>query len=217
MRNLKTGAEVQTIDTGIPNAFAGSMINAVADFNLDYQDDAVYVGYVKKVGSGTSATWTDGGVGRILTGNTTPTNASGGSWKWSKVIDGTATYPIGPVTSSVARLQNTNLDTNWLFFGAGRYFFENPPTGTNTTPEIDDADGQRRLFGVKDPCFAAGTINPTACDSIPPVYFPTLTERHEHRFTSPRRAMRISRRFKGWYINLDGPRPSERPHVSYVR
>ena len=52
VRNLKTGALVQTIDTGIQNAFAGSMINAVADFDLDYQDDAIYVGYVKKAGSG---------------------------------------------------------------------------------------------------------------------------------------------------------------------
>lgn len=202
--NLRTGALVQTIDTTIPNAFAGSMINGVADFNLDYQDDAIYVGYVKKVGSGTSATWTDGGVGRILTGNTTPTDGGGGSWKWSKVIDGTTTYPIGPVTSAVARLQNTNLDTNWLFFGAGRYYFENPPTGTNTTPEIDDADGQRRLFGVKDPCFIGGTINPTACASISPVSFLTLTD-VTNIGSVPAEGDANLAVFKGWYISLDGP------------
>ncbi|WP_370655908.1 pilus assembly protein, partial [Candidatus Deferrimicrobium sp.] len=46
--DLKTGAVAQTIDTGIQNSFAGSMINSVADFNIDYQDDAIYVGYVKK-------------------------------------------------------------------------------------------------------------------------------------------------------------------------
>ena len=28
-------------------AFAGSMINSTADFNLDYTDDVLYVGYVK--------------------------------------------------------------------------------------------------------------------------------------------------------------------------
>ena len=197
--NLKTGELVQTISTGIDDAFAGSMINSVADFSpLDYQDDAIYVGYVKKVGSGTSATWTDGGVGRILTANTTPTDASGGSWKWSQVIDGTPTYPIGPVTSAIARLQNTNFGTNWLFFGAGRYFFENPPTGTNTTPEIDDADGQRRLFGVKDPCFVNGTMSdPTSCASIPEVSFPTLTNATVN--TSP-----LTEGNAGWYINLEG-------------
>ena len=197
--NLKTGAVAQTIDTGIANAFAGSMINAVADFNLDYQDDAAYVGYVKKLGSGTSATWTDGGVGRILTANATPTNASGGSWKWSPVIDG-----IGPVTSAVARLQNNNYGTNWLFFGTGRYFFENPPTGTNTTPEIDDATGQRRLFGLKDPCFINNTINSSCTSSVTfSTSDPTLPN-----VTSisniPTEATANSAGFKGWYIDLDG-------------
>ena len=62
MLNLKTGALAQTIDTAIANAFAGSMINAVADFNLDYQDDALYVGYVKRAGTagitpGPTAAW----------------------------------------------------------------------------------------------------------------------------------------------------------------
>jgi type IV pilus assembly protein PilY1 len=202
--NLKTGTQVQWIDTEIQNAFAGSMINSVADFTLDYQDDAIYVGYVKKVGSGTSATWTDGGVGRILTANTTP-GGSGttGSWKWSQVIDGTSTYPIGPVTSAVARLQSTSLDTNWLYFGAGRYFFENPPTGTNTTPEIDDGTGQRRLFGIKDPCFSGGTINPTACESISPVSFPTLTD-VTNIGSVPVEGTANLAGFKGWFINLDG-------------
>ena len=196
--NLKTGALVQTIDTGITEAFAGSMINSVADFNLDYQDDAIYVGYVKKDSLGT---WTDGGVGRILTANTTP---GSGNWKWSKVIDGTVTYPIGPVTSAVARLQNTNLDTNWLFFGAGRYFFENPPTGTNTTPEIDDADGQRRLFGIKDPCFIGGAINPTYCATVSPIDFSALTNVTNISSVPTEGNANLSG-FKGWYINLDGP------------
>ena len=196
--NLKTGALKQTIDTGISNAFAGSMINSVADFNLDYQDDAVYVGYVKRSGSGSSATWTDGGVGRILTGNATPTDAGGGSWKWSPVIDG-----IGPVTSAVARLQNKNYGTNWLYFGSGRYFFENPPTGTNTTPEIDDATGQRRLFGIKDPCFVNNGILSTCTSSVTfstsDLAFPNVTS----IANVPTEATANSPGFKGWYIDLD--------------
>ncbi|MGZ8473809.1 MAG: pilus assembly protein [Candidatus Deferrimicrobiaceae bacterium] len=193
--NLKTGAVVQTIDTGITNAFAGSMINSVADFGLDYQDDALYVGYVKRAGDGT---WTDGGVGRILTANATPTDASGGSWKWSPVIDG-----IGPVTSAVARLQNKNFSTNWLFFGTGRYFFENPPTGTSSTPEVDDATGQRRLFGVKDPCFLGNTINPTCTSSVTfstsDPTFPNVTS----IANVPAESTSNSPGFKGWYIDLD--------------
>jgi len=189
--NLKTGALLQTIDTTITEAFAGSMINSVADFApVDYQDDAIYVGYVKKAGSGSSATWTDGGVGRILTKNVTPNNSTG--WVFSKVIDG-----IGPVTSSVARLQNKYLDKNWLFFGTGRYFFENPPTGTNTTPEIDDADGQRRLFGIKDPCFSGGTINPTSCASVPLVTFSALNNATVNTTA-------LTEDNEGWYINLEG-------------
>lgn len=195
--NLKTGALVQTIDTGITNAFAGSMINSVADFNLDYQDDAIYVGYVNKVGSGSSATWTDGGVGRILTANTTPTNASGGSWKWRPLIAGT-----GPVTSAVVRLQSTYLDTNWLFFGAGRYFFENPPTGTNTTPDIDDPTEQRKLFGVKDPCFINGAINQTTCMVSSPVALASLTNVTAIG-SVPTEASANLAGFSGWYINLD--------------
>lgn len=196
--NLKTGALVQTIDTGIQNAFAGSMINSVADFNLDYQDDAVYAGYVKRAGTSGSYTWTDGGVGRILTANATPTDASGGSWKWSPVIDG-----IGPVTSSVARLQNTIYGTNWLYFGTGRYYFENPPTGTNTTPEIDDATGQRRLFGLKDPCFISNFISSTCTSSVTfstsDPTFPNVTS----IASVPAESVANSSGFKGWYIDLD--------------
>jgi type IV pilus assembly protein PilY1 len=193
--NLKTGTVAQTIDTTIGNAFAGSMINAVADFNLDYQDDAIYVGYVKRAGTSGNYTWTDGGVGRILTGNATP---SSNVWKWSPVIDG-----VGPVTSAVARLQNVNFGTNWLFFGTGRYYFENPPTGTNTTPDIDDATGQRRLFGLKDPCFINNTINLTCTSSVTfSTSDPTLPN-----VTSianvPTESTANSGGFKGWFIDLD--------------
>jgi len=153
------------------------------------------VGYVKKQGSGSTATWTDGGVGRILTGNATP---GSGVWKWSPVIDG-----IGPVTSAVARLQNQNYSTNWLFFGTGRYYFENPPTGTNTTPEIDDATGQRRLFGVKDPCFIGNFISPACTSSVTfstsDPTFPNVTA----IASVPAESTANSGGFKGWYIDLD--------------
>jgi len=197
--NLKTGTVAQEIDTTIANAFAGSMINSVADFNLDYQDDAIYVGYVKNIGSSPSNTWTNGGVGRILTGNATPAGSgSTGTWKWSPVIDG-----IGPVTSAVARLQSTSYGTNWLFFGTGRYFFENPPTGNNTTPEVDDASGQRRLFGLKDPCFINNTINSTCTSSVTfstsDASFPNVTSIANVSTES----IANSAGFKGWYIDLD--------------
>ncbi|NJD61916.1 MAG: hypothetical protein FIA93_04260 [Deltaproteobacteria bacterium] len=190
--NLKTGALVQTIDTGTPFAFAGSMINTVADFNLDYQDDAIYVGYVKRTGSSPNYTWTDGGVGRIVTANATP---GAGVWTWNPVIDG-----IGPVTSSVARLQNKNTSTNWLFFGTGRYFFENPPSGTNTSPDIDDQAGQRQLFGIKDPCYTAiNTINPSCTDTV---LFSSLTNVTDIT-NVPTEGTSLLPGFRGWVIDLD--------------
>ena len=83
--NLKTGpgasnANVTVKDTGIQYAFAGSMINPTIDTDLDYQDDAVYIGYTKinTADGGATATarltnpykWTQGGVGRLLTKKT---------------------------------------------------------------------------------------------------------------------------------------------------
>jgi len=197
--NLKTGALVQTIDSTIQNAFSGSMINSVADFNLDYQDDAVYVGFVKKNTSVSPATWTDGGIGRIFTKNVTPTDTGLAGWEFSKVIDG-----IGPVTSSIARLQNKNFDTNFLYAGTGRYFFEIPPTATDPSPVIDDADGQRRLVAVKEPCFSGGTVNSTCSTTV---VFPTSTDGNFPNVTSianvPGEGTANSSDFKGWYINLD--------------
>ena len=133
------------IPTGIEYAFAGSMLNATHDFNLDYQDDAIYIPYVKK--DPIAGTWTQGGVGRLLTNGSSSPGASPGGWAWSKVIDN-----IGPVTSSVVRLQHKTKKTLWLFFGTGRYYFEQVST-------VDDQDGQRHLFGITEPCFENGALS----------------------------------------------------------
>ncbi|MBI5575451.1 MAG: hypothetical protein HY896_03725 [Deltaproteobacteria bacterium] len=199
--NLETGALVQTItpSPAITYAFAGSMINSVADFNIDYQDDAIYVGYVKRTGSGSNYSWTQGGVGRIVTKNVTPSNSPGAGWVFNKVID-----DIGPVTSYVARLQNKNYSQNWLYFGTGRYFFEVPPSGSQTSPTIDDETNQRRLFAVKDPCFTQyNTINDNCTTTIafPPTdnTFRNVTDNN----SVPSELTASSASFKGWYIDLD--------------
>lgn len=137
--DLKTGpgtnnANVTTKDTGLQYAFAGSMLNTTHDSDLDYQDDAIYIPYVKKAGDGT---WTQGGVSRLLTKeDTDPSN-----WEWSKVID-----DIGPVTSAVVRLQHKSKGILYLFFGTGRYYFEQSST-------VDDGTNQRHLFGITEPCY----------------------------------------------------------------
>ena len=142
--NLPDGSLAATIPTGIPTAFAGSVYNATLDADLNYQDDVMYVPYVKKCTATTSIctvdTWTDGGVGRI----TTKEDVNPANWVWSKVIDG-----VGPLTSSVVKLQNNATHMLWLFFGTGRYFYE------LTGGDADDGSGQRAVFGFKDPCFTS--------------------------------------------------------------
>jgi type IV pilus assembly protein PilY1 len=117
---------------------------------------------VKRTGSSPNYTWTDGGVLRLLTnedldgnvvGTTGDTALNPNNWVYSKVMDG-----IGPVTSATARLQNKNTGKLWLFFGAGRFYYR----GVSGT---DDADSQRRLFGIVEPCFANNLYNTVCLDS----------------------------------------------------
>jgi type IV pilus assembly protein PilY1 len=179
--DLKTGDLKRIIDTGIPKAFAGSMINSTADFNLDYTDDVLYIGYVKQ--NGGTGPWNKGGVLRLQTkGSVNPND-----WEASKVID-----DIGPVTSSVVRLQNNTYDTNWLFFGSGRYYYSLPN-------DQDDPTVQKRLYGIKEPCFGSGTIlsscTTTVLESDTGIMNVDTTVYTDVQANAPG--------FKGWYIPLD--------------
>jgi len=178
--DVKTGALLRTINTfngsSISNAFAGSMLNSTLDADVNYQDDVVYIGYVKKHTSLLgSDTWTDGGVIRLQTKETT--NVS--NWEASQVIDG-----IGPVTSAVTKLVNKNKGNLWLFFGTGRYYFEK-------LDEVDDADTQRTLFGLKEPCYSSTGLNRTCTTT----FSGTLTD-----VSSIENPTSIA---DGWKINLD--------------
>lgn len=193
--DLRTGALLRTIDTGVQYAFAGSILNSTNDSDLNYQDDAVYIGYVKRTAT-TPYTWTDGGVGRLVTGESP--DPSG--WMWRTVIDG-----VGPVTSSVVRLQkNRGCTTNkggtnvdgclWLFFGTGRYYYAQESG-------IDDQSGQRRLYGVKEPCISSAS-NTLRIDSNCNVIVSGLTDVTSISST-PTETIANSATFSGWYINLD--------------
>lgn len=220
--DLKTGAIATTapIDTGITYAFAGSMINATHDSDTDYQDDAVYIPYVKKctatndICTNDGASWTNGGISRLLTkedldGNDVSsagnTALNPNNWAWSKVIDN-----VGPVTSAVARLEKPSAGLMWLYFGAGRYSFVQGAT-------VDDADNRRALFGIKDPCFGASgfdtacttqrTFCTTPCSNPPACTEPSISLCGELTnvtdvANTPSNPEDSS--FKGWYINLEG-------------
>ncbi len=191
--DLKTGALAAGYpkDTGIPYAFAGSMINSTNDSDLNYQDDAVYIGYVKRT-STSPYTWTSGGVGRLVTKE----DPVPGNWAWSVVLDN-----IGPVTSSVARLQknsgcNTSSGTGclWLFFGSGRYYYAQEAG-------IDDETGQRTIYGIKEPCITSSggtvSIDPTCTTSVSGLTDVTAIG------SVPSESAANAAAFNGWYITLD--------------
>lgn len=188
--DLRSGELLQTIDTAIASAFAGSMTGGAIDADRGdptsagkYQDDAIYVGYAMKP-SGTGA---EGGVVRIVT-NESDLQEGAKAWTWSTVIDG-----VGPVTSAVSRLQDKVNNNLWLYFGTGRYFFTQ-----------DDMLGPRALYGVKEPCYnfkprgvdnKLNKLDPLCADSVP---VGRLIDQ-----TIPGNEPAVEH--AGWRINLDPP------------
>jgi len=180
--DIATGALVRTITTTITNAFAGSLSNATIDTDRssvntsgNYQDDAIYIGYTQKNGS--TSYWNSGGVIRLLTNQSTDP----ASWTWSEVING-----IGPVTTSVTKLQDRSNKNLWLYFGTGRFFYKN-------STEIDDNTPRRHLYGIKEPCYTSSNTLNTSCTSA--LTASALTD--ETSISS------FSSSSSGWYIGLD--------------
>jgi type IV pilus assembly protein PilY1 len=187
------------IDTGIANAFVGTMLGASIDADRsntttsgNYQDDALYVGYVKKA---TDGTWTQGGVGRLMTKEID----NPASWQWSTVID-----DIGPVTSAIARSQDKKNKNLWLYFGTGRFYYR-------TVSQLDDKSSLRMLYGIKEPCYNTAnkpgnyldgncTTSVLAADSQ---YSGSLVNQTSSVSTT------LSASAKGWYIGLDAATTTE--------
>ncbi len=179
--NLATGTIAATIDTltdgsKLTNAFAGSITSSVIDADRwnkaaagNYQDDGLYIGYTQLSGT----TWTAGGVLRLMTyENPDPTQ-----WKLSKVIDG-----VGPVTTNIARLQDRKNHNLWLYFGTGRYYFNQ-----------DDSASQRKLVGIKEPCYLASDKLDATC----------TTKKALSDLTNQDAGTVNPVNNQGWYINLD--------------
>ncbi len=188
--------------TALPSeAFAGSLSTSWIDTDRAtnssvgwYSDDAVYIGYTKKCTATdlncTTSTWTKGGVLRLSTGeNTDPT-----TWKLSKLIDG-----IGPVTTSVTKLQDRKNNNLWIYFGTGRYFFKGDDSTTN----------QQTLYGVKEPCYASARIDATATameirkDSINPNCTTAVSGTLVDQSGAP--SATIATTAPGWKLDLDAP------------
>lgn len=158
--DLKTGTPLRTFSaaagpvisgvahtqvTSMPvDAFAGRLTDSTIDTDrIDltragaYSDDALYFGYTKK--NTVSGKFNKGGVLRLLTGN----NPDPSTWTVSTVIDN-----IGPVTSSVAKIQDSTNKALWLFWGTGRYYYK-----SGASIDEDIAGQQEAIYGVKDPCY----------------------------------------------------------------
>jgi len=120
------------------------------------------------------------------------------NWVNSTLIDN-----AGPITTTTAKLLDRTNRKLWIYFGTGRYFYK-------TVNEIDDADSQRALYGVKEPCYcnaeniAKGTVN-RACilgemDTSCTASLGSLDDR-----TSISPGLPLSEPVNGWYINLGNP------------
>jgi type IV pilus assembly protein PilY1 len=168
LKNGPTAGNIWRVNTGIQNAFAGSLQGSPIDLDQNnssasgyYKDDAMYFGYTyaEENPLTVNTKWTKGGVIRLVTNE----DPDPGNWVWSKVIE-----DIGPVTASVSKLQNYKAGNEalWLFFGSGRYYFK-------VADVIDDANSRRSLYGIKDPCFITDPtsayykkIDPTCSSTI---------------------------------------------------
>lgn len=205
--DVATGQLVRTIDkfrdgtTSLPaNAFAGSLASAVIDADKSdsvsrgyYSDDAIYIGYVQK--DTTLGTWTKGGVLRLLTKNSRdPSN-----WEVSTVIDN-----IGPITTSITKLQDRKNSNLWLYFGTGRFFYKQDDNGTR----------RNVLYGVKEPCYstanrayqtavAGGTYNTfdTTCFDAADTSSGKIVDQTGAVGTAPATSIAADR--SGWSITLD--------------
>lgn len=197
--DIGTGKLVTTIDTGIANAFSGSLSNGAIDTDKSkpfssgfYSDDALYVGYTQK---SAASEWYKGGVVRVLTKESIypdstkdlddPDNPhnSAKNWSFSEVING-----IGPVTSAVTKLQDRANGNLWLYFGEGRYFYKNTST-------VDDPVSSRRIFGVKDGCYDKPTNDMSNGCS------PTTLALADLQSQTTLTTFDVNK--KGWYITLD--------------
>ncbi|MDD5008668.1 MAG: PilC/PilY family type IV pilus protein [Syntrophorhabdaceae bacterium] len=184
--DMYNGSLLKTIDTGIAYAFGGSLYNSMLDVNRGdrfstnrYSDDVFYLGYTKK--DTATGTWTKGGVLRVYTNkDLLPDN-----WTTSSVVE-----DIGPVTTTISKLQDRTRQNLWLYFGTGRFYYKN-----NFGTDIDDADGQRTIYGVKEPCYTTYNTMNTSC--FTPVNQSNLTD----QTSSPQASLPSGS--SGWFINLD--------------
>lgn len=207
------GTNYWVFPSGIKNAFAGDITDAVVDTdhwnssaNGYFSDDVVYIGYTRPTDYPvvSTSTWTKGGVLRLLTNNST----NPAEWSLSTVIDG-----IGPVTTAVTKLQDRKNGKLWLYFGTGRYYWK-------TSAGSDDPDDLQQIIGITESCydgtqnkmnagFADDTVNTSlkaGCNLTPPAVL-SLSDLQDQSTSISTRVVngvtQLPAGKVGWYIQLD--------------
>jgi type IV pilus assembly protein PilY1 len=224
--DMRTGQVVQTISreataiiTGVPHlqqtampdlAFGGTFSNSTIDTDKwspsrsgTYSDDVVYLGYVRKdttTGSPSINKFAKGGVLRILTGD----DPDPSNWRVSTVVDG-----IGPVTSSVAKLQDTTNRKLWLYFGTGRYFYKN-----GSAVDEDYTGQQEAIYAIKEPCYISDLANANKNDLDATCTTAVTAADLQNQTTSI--ASTIADTTPGWKINLAALTTSFKPQRIYT-
>jgi type IV pilus assembly protein PilY1 len=133
-------------------------------------------------------------VGRLFTKE----DSRPAQWNFSKVT----TEDIGPVTATVSKLLDTEGHKMWLYFGTGRYFYEE-------SNGADDGSGQRHIIGLKDPCYYSTGFDTSDTASCLSTQL-TLTNHLTDVTNDPSTTTEPS---NGWYISLD-PAGSYGPYAN---
>lgn len=190
--DLKTGSQLAAIPTGLDYAFGGSLSNASMDYDLDYQDDAVYFGYTRSEDNnpGAGTRWRNGGVIRLST-NTGDLSPDPAKWIVSHVMQN-----AGSVTSAVGHTafypsKSKSPTKGYLFFGTGRYFFKDPAGS-------DDLSSQRMIFGLREPCVTGRGFDSACTTSVALSDINNVTTDVD----LTKGGIDTS---KGWYIKLESP------------
>jgi type IV pilus assembly protein PilY1 len=203
-------------DTGIPYAFANSLNGAAIDLDRwnslkdgNYSDDVVYITYTKASLTAnanpagnfpSSATaWDKGGIIRLVTNH----NPDPSTWFLASLIG--SQNNIGPITTSVGRIQDRANKKLWVYFGEGRYFFPG-----------DEMSTQRKFFGAADPCYnqytdSTSTYSQHATDNYSNYALGTtasscpeivLGDLQDQTASSGTPAVTLDAGKKGWFVNM---------------
>jgi len=193
----QSGCNYWVFETDKKFAFANSLSGSAVDLDRNnsllpgyYSDDVVYITYTKASldSDGFPVDWNRGGILRLVTNN----DPDPANWFLSSLVDSPAlssvtTGVIGPITTSISKLQDRTNRKLWVYFGEGRYFYQG-----------DNLNDTRRFFGVTDPCYSfdlnhINTLSTTLANCPSVTVSGLANKTNDATFTAN----------QGWYVSMD--------------